>query len=130
MTHLVDTNIWLEVLLSQERADDARGFLNRFDGEALAITDFSLFSLGIVLTRLKKDELLESFVDDIVHGGILVVGPGAEEWDKVLAVRRQYPLDFDDAYQYAVAVTHDWQIVSFDHDFDRTERGRIQPLDA
>jgi len=35
-----------------------------------------------------------------------------------------FGLDFDDAYQYALAVKYDLTIVSFDSDFDRTTRGR------
>jgi predicted nucleic acid-binding protein len=36
-------------------------------------------------------------------------------------------LDFDDAYQYVAAGKYDAIIVSFDSDFDRTERGRMVP---
>lgn len=38
-----------------------------------------------------------------------------------------YNLDFDDAYQYTIAEQYDLVIVSFDHDFDRTDRGRSTP---
>ena len=38
-------------------------------------------------------------------------------------------LDFDDAYQYAVAERYGLTIISFDSDFDRTERGRKPPGD-
>jgi len=41
----------------------------------------------------------------------------------------QFNLDFDDAYQYVVAEQLDACIVSFDRDFDRTERGRQVPVD-
>lgn len=37
---------------------------------------------------------------------------------------QKFNLDFDDAYQYAGALTQKLQIVSFDKDFDRTELGR------
>ena len=39
-------------------------------------------------------------------------------------------LDFDDAYQYVAAETHNLTLVSFDADFDRTERGRKTPADV
>jgi len=42
---------------------------------------------------------------------------------------RKFGLDFDDAYQYAVAARYGLTIVSFDSDFDRTERGRRTPGD-
>jgi hypothetical protein len=45
----------------------------------------------------------------------------------VLEIANRFHLDFDDAYQYAVAEKHDLQIVSFDTDFYRTERGRKTP---
>jgi len=38
-----------------------------------------------------------------------------------------FNLDFDDAYQYTIAGKYDLTIVSFDADFDRTDRGRKQP---
>ena len=37
---------------------------------------------------------------------------------------QKFNLDFDDAYQYAVAEKYDLQLISFDKDFDSTERGR------
>ena len=39
-------------------------------------------------------------------------------------------LDFDDAYQYALAEKHDLIIVSFDSDFDKTKRGRKSPAEV
>ena len=39
----------------------------------------------------------------------------------------RFKLDFDDAYQYAAAKLNELQIVSFDRDFDRTDRGRKHP---
>ncbi|MDI6810798.1 MAG: PIN domain-containing protein [archaeon] len=44
-----------------------------------------------------------------------------------MEIANRFHLDFDDAYQYTVAEKHDLQIVSFDTDFDRTERGRKTP---
>jgi len=38
-------------------------------------------------------------------------------------------LDFDDAYQYVAAEKHNLTLVSFDADFDRTDRGRKTPAE-
>ena len=38
-----------------------------------------------------------------------------------------FGLDFDDAYQYTATEKYGLTIVSFDSDFDRTERGRRTP---
>jgi len=45
----------------------------------------------------------------------------------VLLVRKKFQLDFDDAYQYVAAEKYNLTIISFDNDFDKTERGRKTP---
>jgi hypothetical protein len=45
-------------------------------------------------------------------------------------VAKMFTLDFDDAYQYVAAEKYDLQLVSFDADFDRTERGRKTPAEV
>jgi len=50
----VDSNVWLERLLEQARADEVREFLNNTDAAELTISEFSLYSIGIALCRLKK----------------------------------------------------------------------------
>ncbi|MBC7343880.1 MAG: PIN domain-containing protein [Clostridia bacterium] len=47
--------------------------------------------------------------------------------EDIIHAAQQFGLDFDDAYQYAVAAHYKLTIVSFDSDFDRTERGRKTP---
>jgi hypothetical protein len=50
-----------------------------------------------------------------------------EDMGMVIDAASRFRLDFDDAYQYGVATKYALQIVSFDADFDRTERGRKSP---
>ena len=47
--------------------------------------------------------------------------------ESLAILAHRFRLDFDDAYQYAVAEKYGLAIVSFDADFDRTERGRRSP---
>ena len=42
---------------------------------------------------------------------------------------RKFSLDFDDVYQYVAAERHDLLIVTFDSDFDWTERRRKTSAD-
>jgi len=86
---LIDTNVWLELLLEQEKASDT-------------IEDSS-----VVRVRLDTGDLKQ-----------------------VLTVRRQFQLDFDDAYQYVAAEKYGYTLVSFDADFDRTERGKKTPAEV
>jgi predicted nucleic acid-binding protein len=125
---LVDTNVWLERLLNRERSEEVGRFLAEVPSSRLFLTDFTLHSLGVILTRLKKPEALLLFVRDLfIEGGMGLLGLRPQEMENVMTAMERYHLDFDDAYQYAVAEKHDLTIVSFDHDFDRTERGRKTP---
>ena len=129
--YLVDTNIWLEMLLEQERADDARQFLTNTDGELIAITEFSADSVGVILTRLGKDKLYEDFISDTLEDtAIMRVRLEPADLRRLLEVRKRFNLDFDDAYQYVAAERHGMTLVSFDADFDRTELGRRTPDQA
>lgn len=55
---------------------------------------------------------------------------GADDMPAVVRVAQRFNLDFDDAYQYTIAERYDLTIVSFDADFDRTERGGQTPVEA
>jgi predicted nucleic acid-binding protein len=128
---LVDTNVWLELLLEQEKTDEVRQFLQATEARLLSITEFSLYSIGIVLTRLKKDDIFEDFLSDTIEGsGVARVRLDAAGLKRLLAVRKRFQLDFDDAYQYAVAERYNLTLVSLDSDFDNTERGRKTPAEV
>jgi PIN domain nuclease of toxin-antitoxin system len=58
---LIDTNVWLELLLEQENSNQVRAFLQRIDADQLAISDFSIYSIGIILTRLNKTKSFKTF---------------------------------------------------------------------
>lgn len=125
---LVDTNVWLELLLEQEKAEEVRRFLRNVEARLLAITEFSLYSVGIILTRLRKDTVFEDFLSDTLeNAGVARISLNTGDLKRVLAVRRRFRMDFDDAYQYVAAEKYNLTIVSLDSDFDRTERGRKTP---
>lgn len=126
--YLVDTNVWLERLLEQERFGEVRQFLDSTETSKIFLTDFSFHSIGLILTRLNKSTLLLNFVQDtLLEGAVSLVHLAPEDTQGIVAVMQQFRLDFDDAYQYVAAGKHNLALVSFDSDFDRTERGRKQP---
>ena len=51
---LVDTNIWLERILNQSRAEEVSQFFDRVPSGQLFITDFALHSIGVILGRFSK----------------------------------------------------------------------------
>lgn len=65
--YLVDTNVWLERLLNQDKADDVRRFLEFISPRELYITDFSFHSIGVVLTRFARVENLSRLYSGSLH---------------------------------------------------------------
>jgi uncharacterized protein len=72
--------------------------------------------------------LFRQFLQDLVYeAGFRIISLTPEDLGDVTKVSQEFNLDFDDAYQYQVAEKFDLTLVSFDHDFDRTWRGRKTP---
>ena len=128
---LLDTNIWLEVLLDQDKAAEVRLLLKAKEAGRFALTEFSLYSLGVILTRLKKDAAFLDFLSDTLEdSAVRVIRLDTADLKGVPSVCRRFGLDFDDAYQYVAASKYDLTPVSLDSDFDRTERGRRTPAEV
>jgi predicted nucleic acid-binding protein len=126
--YLVDTNIWLERLLEQDRSDEVRQFLDRIPTDQLLITDFSFHSMGVIFHRLKRRTDFLTFVQDIlIDGSIALIALQPLHMQRVVELMDLYQLDFDDAYQYVAAEQYGATIVSFDNDFDTTPLGRTTP---
>ena len=130
MKLLLDTNIFLEVILDQERANEARTLLSEVEGHEFFISDYSLHSIGLLLFRRGKHEVFRQFLEDMILGvGVAVITLSVQEMESLIEAAQRFGLDFDDAYQYAIAERYGLTIVSFDSDFDRTELGRKIPKD-
>lgn len=129
--YLVDTNVWLERLLDQARSDEVGSFLDHTPSERLFITDFAFHSIGVVLSRLNQMEALLRFVQDVfIDGAVALIHLEPKDTERLVHVTEQFNLDFDDAYQYVAAEKYDLALVSFDSDFDHTERGRKTPTEV
>lgn len=127
MKLLLDANIFIEVIFNQRQAAEARALLKSHKHE-FYISLFSLYSIGIYVLRRGRAHLWPRFLQAMIHSGrveILVLS--VTELAEVARIATEYALDFDDAYQYVTATVHDLTLVSFDHDFDKTPRGRQTP---
>ncbi|MCS7014173.1 MAG: PIN domain-containing protein [Chloroherpetonaceae bacterium] len=127
MKYLVDTNVFLEVLCEQQKADAAEHFLKARSARYLCCSVFSLDSIGIILHRQKKMNVFRQFVQDLVSSNLNVLGLMPSEYLLLEESISKWGLDFDDAYQYTLAKKHGLELVSFDADFDRTDLKRIEP---
>ena len=123
--YLLDTNIILELLLDQDHADEVAAFLNQAAPDSLHISEFSLYSLGVILLRLKRFDLFLGSVKDLFLSEVIgLLRLGVEDMAKITQVAQTFGLDFDDSYQYVAAEKFNLELLSFDRDFDRTPRGR------
>ena len=65
----------------------------------------------------------------MIRAGTSLISLLVEDMASVIQAAQQYHLDFDDAYQYVAAAKNNLNLVSFDSDFDRTDRGRKRPAE-
>lgn len=99
--YLLDTNILLELLLDQEKADEVERLLRHLSPDRLYLSEFTLYSLGIVLLRRRYyDVFLRAVEDLLVTGGVKLVRLGIEDMRDIVQAARRFKVDFDDAYQY------------------------------
>jgi hypothetical protein len=131
LKYLIDTNIWLELLLEQEKEEEVRSFFERVSVENIAITDFSVYSVGIILTRLDKDDIFKKFTRDVFSDSqVPILSVSSEHYEELIDNRLSHTLDFDDAYQFTVCQKYDLSLVSFDADFDNIPNGRHTPAEV
>lgn len=126
--YLVDTNVWLERLLGQQQSETVGQFLEQVPSDRLFVTGFTIHSIGIILARLRRPEVLLLFVQEVfVDGAVILIHLGLAGLFRPVEAMEQCNLDFDDAYQYVAAEVHNLTLVSLDGDFDRTPAGRKAP---
>ncbi len=126
--YLVDTNVWLERLLDQEKSTIVESFLEITPTQQLFISDFALHSIGVILSRLKKPVIFEKFLTDLfLNGQIERLSLNTVDLFDVLMNITKFNLDFDDSYQLTIAQKFDMVVVTFDRDFNVQGINKISP---
>ena len=115
--YLVDTNIYLEVLLGQEFKNECKSFLINNTSD-IYISDFSVHSIGIILFRYDKKEIFNFFYNDISRNIRITA---LKNYDVLFQNSKRSSLDFDDLYQYCVAKENGLSIVTMDKDFKKID---------
>ena len=128
--YLVDSNVWLELLLEQDRASEALSFVEGASPGSLVISDFALHSIGVILVRRGRNQALRQFLDDLAEAETVIHKLSLDEIREVVNACEEFNLDFDDAYQYVAARNSGLRIVSFDRDFNRTDIERLLPSEV
>ena len=116
---LVDTNIFLEILLDQEQKEQCKSFLVKNIGR-LFLSDFSLHSIGVILLRNKKEKVFVKFTNDILPD-ISIISLSKDKYKEVANISIKYSLDFDDSYQTCISIDENLEIVTMDKDFKKVE---------
>ena len=117
MPFLFDTNIFLEVLLGQEKKKICKELLSA-NIENLYISDFSLHSIGVILLKQKKPKVFEEFLSDVLKYSRIVSLP-KDKYIEVTKISQKFYLDFDDSYQTAIAQEFNLRIATMDRDFTK-----------
>jgi len=66
MRLLIDTNVFLEVILEQARAKEAQDLLSKTEEHEFFISDYSLHSIGLLLFCRKQHDVFRQFLTDII----------------------------------------------------------------
>ena len=119
MAHLIDTNIFLEILLGDSKAEICSSFISGHRGD-LYISDFSINSIGVISNRIKKIDLFEIFLHDILPH-IHIARLPEFSYEELVKVIKEKGLDFDDAYQFIASKEYDLTLVTLDKDFRKVE---------
>lgn len=118
---VIDMNIWLEVLLDQERADECEDFLRLVaNGEVTGyITDFTVHGIVVVLERRGRKQQIKDFLLSLIgFSGLTLIHATLADQVEIAEFAERMGLTYDDAYQAFFAQRLGVPIVSFDMDFD------------
>lgn len=113
--YLLDTNILLEILLNQRKAEKCKEFIDH-NIEEVIISDFSLHSIGVILLRYEKEEAFNVFIRDIAPTFKILSLP-LSLYANIYELKRNYDLDFDDAYNFKISEFYNLILVTMDNDF-------------
>jgi predicted nucleic acid-binding protein len=128
---LIDTNIFLEVMLAQAKRKSCMAFLNavRAGKHKAAVTDFTIYSIMIILDGRGKLRELDRFLRSLSsYKGLTLYATSLEDKVDAVELAANGEFDVDDALQYASARSlRVSAIVSLDRDFDDHEIPRTDP---
>ncbi len=127
---VLDTNIFLELLLDQKRAGDCEDLLELVSRGEIEAT-VTHFAVHAVEAALPSGENLETFLRNLEHSvGLYVYDTNLSEEMAAALISKKIRRDFDDTLQYYVAKKLGADvIVSFDEHFDGLDIRRVEPHD-
>src|SRR3990170_3200746 len=129
--YLVDTNVFLEVLLARSRKEECKKLLSQLrDGKKTAlVTDFTVHSIIVTMDSLGKLAEPRTFLTSLTaYKGLHVHHTNITDEIKATQTAIQNKLDMDDAIQYTTALTTNAEaIITFDKHFSNLKIPRKEP---
>jgi predicted nucleic acid-binding protein len=128
MTITIDTSVFVEMMLAQERAKESKSLLEAIaEGKIAAVV--SHFTLHAIEAMIPSPQKLSEFLKDVEHSkGLEVYDTTLSDERSVAILSGKIGLDFDDSIQFYVAkLTGSSAIVSFDRHFDSCGIARQEP---
>ncbi|MEM2941328.1 MAG: PIN domain-containing protein [Thermoproteota archaeon] len=125
---LVDTNIFLELFLGQEKAEECEKFLQKIsNGELEAVV--SKFTVHAIEAILNDSALILTFLRNVQGSlGLNMYETSMEDEMAASMLMDKIKLDFDNAIQYYLAKKLGVEaIVSYDKHFDKVDVKRREP---
>ncbi len=128
--YLIDTNIWLERLLDQDKSDIVSQFLDTVPLNQIFLSDFTLHSIGVILAKFNKLDILHKFINDLFFNGLIEqIFLDPHDFADIISNIDKYKLDFDDAYQLTLSQKYDLTIITFDKEFNAKGINKKTPED-
>ena len=131
--YLIDTNIILEFLLGQNKADECINLIESLAYKEIPvfISRFGLYSIEIIMIKNKNQAALTKFLDFLVaYGNIKIISTDANDDKEILQAAGKDGLDFDDALHFYLCTIFNLKIISYDEHFDKTTIKRFEPKDV
>jgi predicted nucleic acid-binding protein len=129
--YLVDTNIFLEVLLLQDKKEECESFLDqvRNGKKTSVITDFTIHSIIVIMYNFSKLKELKIFLSSLTaYKGLHIYHTTITDEITAVETALLQKLDMDDAIQYSIALNLQAEaIISFDKHFNNLKIPRKEP---
>src|SRR3989344_1708562 len=127
--YLIDTNIFLEIMLKQKKSEECKFFLTQIQNseDYFYVSSFSIHSIEVIMTKKNKIESLSKFLTFLSKSKIIRIDSTTQEEAEILDLMLSNQLDFDDALQLYLCQKNNLKIISYDKHFDQTQIKRVEP---
>ncbi len=125
--YLVDSNVFLNVLIYGDRFNDAREFLNKNSGE-IETTMVNLMEIFSILTRKykwTKDNAIKAI--RVIEGDCRILIPNEYDFIRAYELQKKYVLTANDALILSMARKENAVLITYDRELLKYN-GTILPI--